>query len=333
MGKNNVFIDIPDEKMAAIKLKINFSHWMKMTKLRKMDKIGQKKILTKNFNIWDEILRKKTQFPNFPKFILKTHQNRVKIEVLTIWQKSVSTHQNLEHETNIAVWHWSINLQKKVLLSWKNLKNQNKFEKLEQLVQKRQKEISVNLAKTNSQRILSNCGNFYQNNLYLFREKTIFNCYYYFSRWRKVARYRSNLLRERMYKNLMGVRPLSLLDDESSIDRPTTTLSDTLEEPEEPQIFDCLTEMSSEIQIPEAFHKIKCSDDQINQIEDLEIGMVQRSTPIENIDIQSYVSETDSISNFLGHNRKLNPKIRPEHVARLAVILDKIERANLLKID
>ena len=152
------------------------------------------------------------------------------------------------------------------------------------------KEISVNLAKTNSQRIISNCGNFYQNNLYLFREKTIFNCYYYFSKWRKVARYRSNLLRERMYKNLMGDRPLSLLGDVTdeseisaqmtSIDkpRPTTTLSDTVEEPDEPQIFECLTEMSSEIQIPEAFHKIKCSDDQINQIEDLEIGMLQRST-------------------------------------------------------
>jgi len=153
--------EIPD--LSETRLKIYFSHWGKLVKLRNMrERITNNKTKT-YFTRWFNILTKKRETENLSAKMSsqKLIQPNYKLaeEIFTHWQNSALKSVSLEHETNIAVWYWAEKLQKSTLTMWKNFTLEQKIEKREnqKKIEQRQKQVKSSLVRAESQRVKIHC--------------------------------------------------------------------------------------------------------------------------------------------------------------------------------
>ena len=70
------------------------------------------------------------------KSLVWSYRNRLMMNTMTIWNNNLRELQNLEENSDIAVWHWSIKFQIKAIQAWRS------YTKKEKLL-KHQKEIEI----------------------------------------------------------------------------------------------------------------------------------------------------------------------------------------------
>ena len=219
---------IPD--LSEMRLKIYFSHWSKLVKLR-----GMRERLTNNktkghFNRWIGVLNRKREVTNLSAKISSRNLIRPNYklaeEIFLHWQNSALESVSLEHETNIAVWYWAEKLQKSTLTSWREFALEQKREKTENQakVEQRQKQVQASLVRAESQRVKIHCGKYADAYVYSLTTKSVFNAYVLGQRWRKRARVGTYQLKLRMagggetpYNALLDSRNNSSEDDDGYV--------------------------------------------------------------------------------------------------------------------
>lgn len=252
--KSTTFPPVPD--LTSIQVKINFQHWQKLVKLKILAKNLQTQRKIQIFKNWHQILQKRQTFGD--NFVLKSYQTRLKLGTFQTWYQIAREKRHLEYESNISVWNWSLNLQKRCLLAWlESTRNTKQTKILEQKKLKdRQDQVKRNFIKIDAERMVTNCQNFYDQNIYVFSEKTCFNAIVYLNKWRKIARYRSQNLRSRMLENLTQSTILAGSQDPvNQVDRDLS-LSKFLASGDSRNWSSC-SKKSSGIIIPESFHQIR----------------------------------------------------------------------------
>ena len=140
------------------------------------------------------------------KSLVWSYRNRLMMNTITIWNSNLRELQNLEENSDIAVWHWSIKFQIKAIQAWRSYTKKEKLLKHQKEIEiiERQKQVQRNVVKTKANSIVVNCTNFADSNIYLHQEKTIFNCYVYFIRWRDRARVSGDLLYQTEFRPRAG---------------------------------------------------------------------------------------------------------------------------------